>query len=117
MATDLPVHPYRYTEDDTGPPIDGQLGPVASPVDIVGHTFALQIVRPPGSSVLTKVGAIVGVTTLGTFRYGAFGDPDPWIAGDLVAGEKQKCKSVVTDGNGTIVSSQEFVINVDKKLA
>ena len=115
MATDVQVHPYRWTEDDTGPPIDGQLGTVAVPVDITGHTFTLEITRP--TTVLTKAGEIVGAAALGTFRFGGTADPDPWVTGDFVPGEKQICEVKVTDAASVLVSSEKFAINVDKKIS
>ncbi len=107
MATDLQVFPGRFTEANEGPPMTGRVG--TGTTDITGWVFSLRIKRP-GTTVLVKAGTIT-VAATGDFTFG------DWATSDLVAGEKQLCEVEVTDAGGILVSSEKFVIGVDKRVA
>lgn len=92
----------RFTEDDTLPEIGGEL--VGQ--DLTGWSIVLKIKRP--DDLLVK-DATIDTPTSGQFRF-------PWMAGDLVAGNGQEAVIVITNEDGQVVSSDNFLINVKAKL-
>ncbi len=103
----VPTHPYVYTEGDQRPPLQGIVGPVASPTDITGYTITLKLKRPTPSTLLTKVAVITSAVN-GEFEF-------QWAAADLVEGLGQLAEVETDDGSGEI-ETKRFLLDVTESI-
>ncbi len=90
--------PVQFTAGDTLPVIGGRWGS-----DITGYTITLAIKRPDDS--LLEIEAEITDAEDGLFLF-------PWAADDLQEGTGQQCVVRMLNGDGQLVTSARFLINV-----